>query len=508
MRDHDEVFRRVMKAKEQYEQQKKEKSMFRFFRSAPRGDALCEKEGQKEPSKLFVWAMRAVAVLVWAVMIGGIAAAVYFGTKDKNTKGRSVGENGETPTETVSNTPTDTVTGPPIEGSGVLTMWCVAVEGSYDREAYEQAIAEMRERYPNIDFRWETYFEDEYKDLLKEAVQEGTAPDIFYAWTGYSFDDLIELGQVYCLDEIYENYEDVLPKARCGNTVYNGKQYGAPYMLTADVLFVNMDVLRSAGINEAPSSYNELIACCDTLTGQGIVPFGCAAGEGQEWCIAQFIEQLIIKNAGASALDAVFRGNASWQNPRIAEAVDLYEEFVRNGYFSPADGAETRDDGSVKEDFMDGRYAFYLSGSWDCAALSDCDSDIDAIAFPVINSANADASQFLCGSTGALAVNNDSSKKETAAQYAMELSRLISKYAYLSGIGLPMWKADYDTSGVDELTVRLTQMTQQARSFVLFSGNTMEMNTLMTYLGLVRRVYNGEISGSGFTAAMEATRSQ
>ena len=507
MRDHDEVFRRVMKAKEQYEQQKKEKSMFRFVKRAPRGGAQGETEGRKESSKLFVWAMRAVAALVCIAMIGGIIAAVVLGSKNRDTKDGRVGESGETPTNQVQN-PTEGVTQTPQAESGTLTLWCNAVEGSYNKVAYERAIEEMRVRYPNIDLRVETHDDMVLLAGIKAAIQEGTLPDIFCVAPGYCFDEWISLGQVYCLDDVYADYAGVLPEAMCANTALNGKLYGVPYEFTMAALFVNMDVLRSVGIQEVPATYDELIACCDTLCRNGIVPFGLASGEYSEWCISEFVEQIIIKNAGASAMKAIYRENASWLNPDITEAIDIFEEFVRKGYFSPEDNMITRDDGAVKEDFMKGKYAFYLGGSWNCPALSDCDKEIVAMEFPVINSAKAGNGQFLCGTSAALAVSNSSNQKELAAQYAMELGQLISKYIYLDGAGLPVWKVNYNVTGVDRLSADLVEMAHQGRDFVPYGDNMMASRTLEVYVGLIRKVFDGEITGSVFTASMETTRAQ
>ncbi|MBR6999525.1 MAG: extracellular solute-binding protein [Lachnospiraceae bacterium] len=512
MRDHDEVFRRVMEAKEQYEQQKKEKSMFRFMKSAPGGGATDEKEGRREPSKAFVWAMRAVAALVCIAMIGGIIAAVVLGSKGKNTKEGRVGsgESGENPTQQVSNNPTEGVTGTPQAEGRTLTIWCDAVEGSYMKDGFELALADMRTRYPDVTVNVVTYadVENEYKTALKAAIQEHTAPDIFYAWDGESFKDLVELGQVYCLDNVYANYADVLPEAACGSTTYNGRKYGAPYTFTANAIFVNMDVLRSVGINTVPGTYDDMIECFEALSMRGITPVACATGPGQEWVMGQLLEQLMLKNVGAQTLEAVFRGEASWQTAGIAEAVELFEEFVREGYIYNISRDGGPDDDTVKEDFEAGRYAFYVSGSWSCPELSACESDIVVMEFPVINSRDAGSSQYLTGPVGAFSVYNGSSDKELAAQYAMELAQLVSKYVFLDEGGLPAWKVNYDTTGVDALSARVAEMTQHANAFVPFGDNTMDINTLMEYTKLIRKAYNGEITGSVFTASMASAAGQ
>ncbi|MBO4323861.1 MAG: extracellular solute-binding protein [Lachnospiraceae bacterium] len=497
MRDHDEVFRRVMKAKEQYEQQKKEKSMFQFSKGAPGGGARDKKARRKTSSKLFVWGMRAAAALLWVVLIGGIAAAVYFGVKYKNNlKGTRTGDN---PTGHVTDTPTGNA------AKTSLTMWCTAKEGSFDKVAFERAIDEMRVKYPNVDLCLKTYWDPELELAVSKALQEGTAPDIFCVGNGYVLDDMAAQGQVYCLDGAYAKYTDALPKTMCENVSYNGKLYGVPYMVTVRALFVNRKVLRSVGINEVPSTYDELITCCETLRQNGIAPFGCA---DEEWCMSEYLETLIIKSAGASALQAIYRNGASWQNRDVAEAIDLYEEFVQKGYFSPADDASGRGNGEVKADFMDGRYAFYLGGSWNCPELAICD-DIAVVDFPVIDSADSGAGQFLCGADKALAVNNGSAQKELAAQYAMELGQLVSMYIYLDGAALPAWTVNYDTTGVDALSAQITGRLRQASDFVIsINDGVTDSRTVMKYSELIRKAYNREINGTAFTAAMEAFRAE
>ena len=498
MRDHDEVFRRVMKAKEQYEQQKKEKSMYRVLKNAPGGGASGD---GRNPSKAFVWAMRVVAALVCVAIIGGIVFAVQFKAKEKDKNSKSAQGN-VTPTGQVTNDPTEGPTGTPSGESTVLTMWCLASEESYDRVAYEQAIAEMQERYPTVEFQWRSFNgPDEYYTALKSALQTGEAPDIFCTGQKYVLDDLVSLGQTYCLDSVQANYSDGLSGAMRETVSYDGHMYGIPYSVNAIVLYVNMDVLRSAGINTVPSTYDELIACCETLRQRGVVPFGCAT-EG--WCLSEFLEQLIIKEAGASTLEAIWRNDASWQNRSVIEAVDLFEEYVRNGYFGSADAESVRENSDVMAGLINGQYAFYVNGSWNSENFAHCGSDIVAVEFPVINSANAGNYQLLINWGGALSVYNNSEQKEFAAQYAMQLGQLLSKHMYLGGWGLPTWQINYVTNGENPLFQQIAGMVQQAGAFAFTSDCVMDTITNYEYSQLVQRVYNREINGAAFTAAMDA----
>ena len=506
MRDHDEVFRRVMKAKENYEKQQNEKHTVRVLSSVRAGDSASVENENKKSSKLFAWTLRVAAVMAVIAMVGGVIWAINL--KSAGKKPASATE-GNDPTNTGSVTESPTPSPAEQTMSGTLTMWSNVYEGSGMRPGFEQAIAEMKVRYPNVTLNVVAYDDNyAYKAALEAGIQDGTAPDIFYAWDADSFKSLVDLGKVYCLDSVYQNYANDLPEAMCGSTTYNGKKYGVPYAFTANVLFVNMDTLRGVGIEEVPATYEEWIACCETLKQHGIVPIGCTSDIGQEWVMSHLIEQLMLRNVGASKLEAVFRGNASWQTPGISEAIEIYKEFVRKGYLPVATDDCSYENGVGKDKFMDGKHAFYVGGNWNCPEFSVCKNEIVAVEFPVMSGTNGAAGQFLCGAVGALSVYNGSSDKELAAQYTMELGQLISKYVFLTGLELPAWKVDYNTDGVNRLNARIAEMTQHANALVPFSDNMMDVDTLIFYTDLIRKAYNGEITGSEFTASMAAAAGQ
>jgi hypothetical protein len=51
-------------------------------------------------------------------------------------------------------------------------------------------------------------------------------------------------------------------------------------------------------------------------------------------------------------------------------------------------------------------------------------------------------------------------------------------------------------------------MTQLARAFVPFSDLLMSLDELFTYTDLIRRAYNGEITGAVFAASMATAAGQ
>ncbi|WP_026498708.1 ABC transporter substrate-binding protein [Butyrivibrio sp. WCD2001] len=378
-----------------------------------------------------------------------------------------------------------------------LSMWCIATESDSNRHSYEAAIADMQEKYPNVNFTWEAFENQSYKTKIKAAVAADEMPDIFFTWSCAFLGDFVDAGKVYCLDDAYENYKSELPEVMMGNSTYDGKHYGVPLTMNIVGLFANMDLLKEAGYDEIPGTYDEFIACCDALKDKGIIPFGCAGKE--TWCVTEYLESVIEKSAGADTLNEIFAGKATWNNQDVADAVDTFQGLVNNGYFDPSGIGLTNDE--VKNNFMAGKYAFYMNGTWNCAdfaANEEFKDKVKVSEFPVINADKAKLGQLIGGPSDTLAVAASSPNAEKAAEYAFELGKLICHYGYLDGCGLPAWTPYGDTSSVNELTQTVAGIVANADTMVLFGDTAMSADSANTYLSYVDQVYGCLLDGKQF----------
>ncbi|MCQ2496465.1 MAG: extracellular solute-binding protein [Lachnospiraceae bacterium] len=384
-----------------------------------------------------------------------------------------------------------------------LEMWCIATESDSNRHSYEAAIADMAAKYPNITLKWEATENQAYKTKIKAAVQADNMPDIFFTWSCAFLGDFVSANRVYCLDEEYANWKSELPEVMLGNTTYEGKHYGVPLTMNIVGLFANMDLLKQVGYEEIPGTYEDFIKCCDALKAAGIIPFGCAGKE--TWCVTEYLESVIEKSCGAAALNDIFLGRATWNNAEVASAVDTFQSLVNNGYFDPDGIALTNDE--VKANFIAGKYAFYMNGTWNCADFAgNADgfgAKVKVAEFPVINADKATLGQLIGGPSDTLAVAASSKNAATAAKYCFELGKNICKYGYLDGCGLPAWdSSSYDTSSVNALTQSVAAICANAKEYVLFGDTAMAADSANTYLSYVEQVYGCAIDGAGFVAGL------
>lgn len=212
-----------------------------------------------------------------------------------------------------------------------------------------------------------------------------------------------------------------------GNVKYDGKYYGVPMTMNIVGMFANLEILKSVGYNEVPATYDELIACCDTLVANGIIPFGCAGKE--TWCVTEYLESIIEKTAGAAALSEIFAGNASWKNDDVSKAVGIFQEMINKNYFDPEGIALSNDE--IKANFMAGKYAFYMNGTWNCADFDKAglSEKIQVSEFPVIDSSKSKLGELIGGPSDTLAVAAGSKNAKIAAESAFEIAKGI----------LPLW---------------------------------------------------------------------
>ena len=387
------------------------------------------------------------------------------------------------------------------EEETVLKLWCIATESDANRPAYLQAIADYEAAHPGVKIEMEAFENESYKTKIKAAMMGGDTedlPDIFFSWSGGFLGEFVNAGRVVCLDENFKAYADKLPESMLSTTTYEGKHYGVPTTFNIVAMYANMDLLAEVGYDHVPQTYEDLTACCDALLAKGIIPFGCAGKE--TWCVTEYLEPIIIKTIGYEALDKIFAGEATWNDPDIATAVTTFQEMINKGYFDPAGVALGNDE--VKANFLNGKTAFYQNGSWNTGEVANASFKSGVGLFPVMNADRSSYYQTIGGPSDVLAVCATSKNVDAAAKAAVELGKEICHYNFLNAVGCPAWAVDYDTSSLSPLMVDIAGLVGKREGLVLFGDTAMAADPAQTYLSYVALVYGGEIDGPGFVAGL------
>lgn len=383
-----------------------------------------------------------------------------------------------------------------------LTMWTIATESDSFNKPYTQAIADYEAANPNVTIKMETFENESYKTKIKSAVAANELPDIFFTWGGGFSKSFIESGKVFALNDYYtDDYKAQLSEAALGNVTVDGKYYGVTYSTPVSVLFYNKTMFDKYSL-KAPTTIDELKNVCKTFLDNGITPFGVSVKD--TWVLAMCNDALTLKSAGpVQVKDVLTKTSGSFDSADFLASAKTLKELIDMGAF--IDGATGLSNDEASALFYNGTVPMYITGSWmGGSIMTDAANpgDFDVAPIPVINSSNAKITDFMGGASDTLMVAASSKNTDAAAKAVFEISKSVSKYAYLSGAGIPAWKVDYDDSVVNPITAKVAQLAGNATSFTLWFDTLMEADDAQEYLALLQELYVGNITPEDFTAAM------
>ncbi len=381
-----------------------------------------------------------------------------------------------------------------------LQLWSIATESDSSHEAFVNAIAAFEAEHPNIKIEHNATENEAYKTKIKAAMSSGEdLPDLFFTWGMGFLGEFVNAGRVVCLDEYYPAYADELPEAMTVNVRYDDKMYGVPYTMSLVTLYANMDLLGQVGFDHIPATYEEMQQCCEDLKAAGIIPFGVSGKE--LWCLSEYVEPLVIKSVGGDKLRDMYNGVASWNDEGVIKAIAAFQEMVEKEYFDPSASALGNDE--VKNNFIQGKYAFYQNGSWNNKDIGEqAQFAVEAGTFPVLNP-DVPLYQMIGGPNNTLAVTESSEHKEEAIEAAFYLARFFSDADYKSGANLPCWAADPEAE-VGPLIVSAADMAAKADNMVLFGDNFLSADAANTYLDYIGLAYAGDVTPEEYAEGLDA----
>ena len=140
---------------------------------------------------------------------------------------------------------------------------------------YEAMMPGFYEAHPNIEVNFRaTYesYEDGTNTILREAVS-GNLPDV--TMQGLNRQQiLVEKGIAKSLEPFIAGEADFekdgYHDAMLSLSTFGDNVHGLPFSVSLPVGYYNMDVLNAAGIDKMPTTWDEVIAACETMNANGV----------------------------------------------------------------------------------------------------------------------------------------------------------------------------------------------------------------------------------------------
>jgi alpha-glucoside transport system substrate-binding protein len=256
----------------------------------------------------------------------------------------------------------------------------------------------------------------EFEAQLNVKVQGGNAPDIAFIPQPGLLQRFVKAGEVVEAPEgVAANVDEFWSEAWKEYGSVDGKLYAAP--MGANVksyVWYSPTAFTEAGY-EIPTTFDELVALSDTIAATGKKPWcaGIESGDATGWVLTDWMEDLVLRDAGADVYDQWISHEIPFDDPAIASALDKVGTILKNPEYVNGGFGDVRSIATTS--FQDGglpilegecflhRQASFYANQWPEGTTVAEDGDVFAFYFP---GETADAKPVLGGGEFVAAFND------------------------------------------------------------------------------------------------------
>lgn len=269
--------------------------------------------------------------------------------------------------------------------------------------------------------------QDDYFEKLQVAMASGTGPDLF----GLTTDAKLAQYASFCdpmdalADQYIKDWKNIISETAVEQcTTEDGILAGMPMLVAGmNYMLYNKTLMDECGIEEVPSTYQEMVEATEKAKAKGYVSMAMGAADDWQnsdwfvWASNQF-ERGAVYEAAA--------GNRSFTDQCFVDTLTAWGKFFSDGVFQDgALGVATYPD-ARDQYFFDRKAIFFPTGSWHLGPTSTSNDEIQGTViqtegdilgmsiFPVVGSEGFGATT---GVDVLMSVNKDCENKEAAMKF-------------------------------------------------------------------------------------------
>jgi multiple sugar transport system substrate-binding protein len=320
-------------------------------------------------------------------------------------------------------------------------------------DEYEAVIKEFMAANPNVKVEMEYVDYNALHDKISTAMAATPPGYDFIMVDTIWYPEFVKAG--YLSDETSKITSDMRDKAfkTAWNTVtVSDKVYGMPWLLDTKYLYYNKDILKQAGFDNPPTTWEELITQAKAIKDKGLVEFPIDWSWGQiEASICDFTV-LVAGNGGKTVDDA---GKPTFNDAKGVAVLDWMVKSIDSGLSNPA--SVTSDEEAVRNVFSSGKAAFALNWLYmeDQANFNDKESQVvgkvGMTLMPVFESqAKAGLKSASVDGSSGFSVIATSPNQDAAWAFVQYLTSEPTQMKY-SAHQLPIWLDSYQGDNLKKL---------------------------------------------------------
>ncbi|MDJ0755118.1 MAG: extracellular solute-binding protein [Ardenticatenaceae bacterium] len=373
--------------------------------------------------------------------------------------------------------------------------------GRWDKVQWETFLAD----YPQLDTAVNTtnYYQSFINRQIHTQLRASNHPDVYHAALGGNLRVYAEEGIIADITDLWEEqgWDEIFPASVKEMASVNGRQYFVPQAIQWNGIFYRTDVMEAAGV-EPPSTWDELLAACDTLREAGTIPFAITATASWPPPMGFWFTHINQRLNGPEFHEQLMRGEVSYTDPRVREVFDYYGQLFEHDCF---DEAGTRlQYGRVIDVFESGEAAMYAHGEWLYEFIDDETKAVtDFIRFPIIDESVPLGE--LVPMYGAFMVT-DTEYPEEAREYLIFAAGESSQASLISDIKRLPSNLNVDRSDLLPVYEKGLQMVEEAEVLTQLIGANTEPVVASLLLEAIGRFWQNPESIDEWLANVEAVR--
>ncbi|OPF72844.1 sugar transporter [Streptomyces antioxidans] len=287
-----------------------------------------------------------------------------------------------------------------------LTVW--AMDGSTP-DGWTKDVKAAFEKKTGAKLKLEIQQWNGIQQKVTTALSESDPPDVLEIGNTQT-PAYAETGGLAELDDLKKSIGADWSKSMNDSSVYDGKQYAAPWYVVNRVVLYNKKIWAEAGIKDTPKTRTEFFKDLDTI--QKKTDAEPIYLPGQNW---YFFDGLTV----GTGADLVKKDGDKWvsnlADPKVGKAMDIYKQ-----YQSFSDAPKDKDEATPQqaEVFAKGKTGAFIGMGWEAAlsikANPKIEKDIGYFTIPG-ETAGKPEGVFLGGSNLAIAAGSE--KQELAKEF-------------------------------------------------------------------------------------------
>lgn len=216
------------------------------------------------------------------------------------------------------------------------------------------------EKQSGVTVDLQTLPNDTLRTVIQTRLRSGNGPDVFTYDTGPGFSGVLaKAGLLYDLTNTYRKDHWSIYNWAKSTVTFDGKTYGIPDQIEEVGLFYNKDMFSQLGI-QAPTTLAQLRADAAKIKAAGKIPF--ATGDKEAWEGGHLLSMALASTVGPAQDQKLVVNQASWQSPGVVQALNVWDQFRKDGYVTPSSPAITYDNSNAL--FYSSKAAMDPTGTW------------------------------------------------------------------------------------------------------------------------------------------------